>query len=199
MTTEYGVWLHNSKLNTYHTMGICRHHQLQEMLCGVSFKKNTGYVSSRNTCLQCNYDYRCGVRKGNIPGCSNYTGIYIAEGVLKKAFDVMIKAHSGAAYDFICGHGMKVDSKCSVKHTNGTWYFQIAKNTIPDMFCLIALDNTVDDVGTDPKPLYVWLVPGNDINMKVSIGISTRSMYKFDQYRRTDMEGKIIKCCEKNS
>lgn len=109
-------------------------------------------------------------------------------------------------YDFICGKGLKIDSKCSVlrsNHGNPQWRFNIYKNKYPDMFCLIALDNTSEDIVVNPKPKYVWLLPGDTIlddrpiNDRTVFSVSPTTISKLEQYRRTDMEGRIIKCCDK--
>ena len=201
---EYGIWLHSEKLNTYRTMGICRHHGLQEMR--ISNIINHKRIELHKRCLVCERLQRYGNKTGNIPGCSNYTGIHIAENVLSKAFDVMERAHPHASYDFICGKELKIDSKCSILSKSGKhlqWGFHIRQNLIPDAFCLIVLDNTSKDVYIDPKVKYVWLIPSNAIingkklNNMWKLTILPNTINRIEKYRRTDMEGKIIKCCDK--
>ena len=200
---EYGIWkIKNSKgMNVYRTIGICRHHGLQEMR--ISINTNTNNSKIQRHCLKCQIEYnKIGKKYSNISGCPTFTGLYIAENILKKAFSIMIKAHYTDPYDFICGHGLKIDSKCSVLY-NGRWQFNIKQNMIPDMFCLIALNNTSADVADNPSPKYVWLIPGNAIiddiklNNRKKLSIRPNTIQKLDKYRRTDMEGKIIKCCDK--
>lgn len=201
---NYGIWKTDNKSNSYHTMSICRHHGLQEF--GISIGNRNGHNHITQHCLLCSRLSYVGRKTGHIPGCANYTGIYIAEKVLSKAFDVMEKTHPHASYDFICGKGLKIDSKCAVLSKSGNkfyWQFFINKNKIPDIFCLIALDNTSSDIFNDPTPKYVWLINGTDIingqplNEKMKLSITPNKINKFYIYRRTDMEGKIIKCCDK--
>lgn len=140
------------------------------------------------------------------PGCSYYTGIYIAETVLSKAFAVMEKAHPQAPYDFVCGKGYKVDSKCSLLGVNNgkkasRWIFKIRRNKIPDAFCLIALQNTPDTISDSPQLAYVWLVPGDalingrPLHDRVNLAVYPSGISKLEPYRRSDMEGKITTFC----
>ena len=203
---EYGIWLYDEKRNTYHTMGICRHHGLQEMSASTYNRRYDNKQLFKKHCLKCMVLAVHGNKTSGIPGCATYTGIYIAEQLLSKAFNNMEKMKPNDPYDFICGHGLKIDSKCSVLRTNHKtpqWRFNIYKNKYPDIFCLIALNNTTKDVSTNPNPKYVWLVPGDaiidsrPINDRVVFSVSPSTTVKLDKYRRTDMEGKIIKCCDK--
>lgn len=144
--------------------------------------------------------------RSKLPGRPNYTGLYIAETVLSKAFTVMEKAYSQAPYDFICGKGFKVDSKCSLLLKNNgkrasLWRFHINKNDVPDAFCLIALQNTPDTITDSPQIAYVWLIPGDaliegrPLNDRMGISVSPSTVSKLEPYRRSDMEGKITTCC----
>lgn len=199
---EYGIWQMNNKSGSYHTMSMCRHHGIQEFSIAVIDRNGHNYI--KKECLLCGRLRHKGHKTGNIPGCANFTGVHIAENILSKAFGTMIRAPIHAPYDFICGKGLKIDSKCSVLSKHGTsvrWIFHINKNTTSNVFCLIALDNSIDNVAITPKPLYVWLVPGNDtienrkVNDRTRLSVSPNTVHKLDAYRRTDMEGKIIKCC----
>lgn len=174
---------------------ICKHHGETEFM---------GEANGKWRCLTCQRERNQNIKHSNTPGCATYVGIHIAEQVLKKAFDVMIKAHPMKHYDFICGKDFTVDSKCSTKRNNhgwDQWEFRINKNKIPKYFCLIALDNTPENVADDPKPIHVWLVPGDALidgkylNEKNTLCITPRTLGRLAKYRRTDMEGKIIKCC----
>jgi hypothetical protein len=214
---EYGIWLskaRNDGKQNFHTMRECRHHGLQDHVM-YPHCIDSSHVNPCNywSCKVCQRSYRNGIRFSNVPGCSNYTGLYIAENVLSKAFSSMKKPDKREKYDFYCGNGFKIDSKCSVMHdaiTKGIKYgqyfkFQISKNTVPDYFCLIGLDNTVDDILNGVNIKYVWLVPGTamfsgvSLNSKISISVTVdnmNSMSRLELYRRTDMEGRIIKCCD---
>lgn len=191
---------------------ICKHHGETEFYFATD-NRNKGQGGSYK-CLQCqrekNKRHKAGIKIKPDPSCSNFVGIYIAEQVLQKAFSVMKKALPMEHWDFVCGQGFTIDSKCSTLRLSGSrghkslgWQFHISKNKYPQYFCLIALDNTPEDVAKDPKPIYVWLVPGDALisgkllNERVSLTISPKTINKLAAYRRTDMEGKIIKCCSK--
>jgi hypothetical protein len=192
---EYGIWI--SKKGTVCTLKECRHHGLEVF--------RYSYPNWR--CHECKKQERK-VSTRKIPGCATYIGIEIAEKVLQKAFKFMEKANPLAAYDFVCGKGLKVDSKCATlslshgqNHSFRQWAFAIRKNKIPDVFCLIALDNTSEDMAKDPKPIHVWLIPGNAIidgralNDRMSLSVTPTTIARLNSWRRIDMEGKIIKCC----
>lgn len=205
MTPEYGIWQTDSKSGSYHTMGICRHHNLEEFR--VWFREElSGNYSLQRQCLHCIRDKDNHIYHGNIPGCGNYTGIHIAEKMLSKVFSYMEKAPVGYPYDFICNKGLRVDSKCSLMKSNLNrkslyWSFCIRKNKKADVFCLIALDNISNNVAINPMVKYVWLVPGDALigkrvlNDRTGLGVTVGNIEKLDKYRRVDMEGRIIKCC----
>jgi hypothetical protein len=197
---EYGFWL--SEKENMHTLKECRHHGVQ------IFYLYQSRTQPQWRCSICHSQRQKGILHGKEPGCSNYVGLHIAEKVLSKAFKVMQKAGSKEAFDFYCGHDLKIDSKCSTKcknksSTEGFWFFHIRKNKVPKAFCLIALDNTPENVAEDPKPTHVWLIPGDAIingkplNERMSLTVSPRTIARLDSWRRTDMEGRIIKCCIK--
>ena len=124
---------------------------------------------------------------------ATYFGVTVAEKVLSNVFkNVERMPANNSGYDFICGKGYKVDSKASCKRIynkrSNNWSFHIDKNKTANYFALLAFDNR-DDI----NPLYFWLIPGNVINDKVSIGISESTINKWDEYRR-DIS-KIISCC----
>ena len=191
-----------------HQMRNCRHHGLTEFYW-FSNKRGGGYG-----CLKCLKEYSKRYREGLVglgphskkPGCSQYTGLYIAETVLSKAFSVMEKAHPHAPYDFICGKGYKVDSKCSLllPHNGkkaSRWMFRVKRNKVPDAFCFIALQNTIDTITDSPQIAYVWLIPGDaliegrPLNDRTAINVAPSTISKLEPFRRSDMEGKITTCC----
>ena len=191
-----------------HQMRNCRHHGLTEFYWS-SDKKGGNY-----RCLQCHREENALGKNGRYglgphskqPGCPNYTGLYIAETVLSKAFSVMEKAHPHAPYDFICGKGYKVDSKCSLLLPNqgkkaSRWMFRVIRNKVPDAFCFIALQNTSDTITDSPQIAYVWLIPGDaliegrPLNDRMGISVSPSTVSKLEPFRRSDMEGKITTCC----
>lgn len=206
---EYGIWL--SPRGVFHTLRMCRHHGLREFaysLCNGTVHWKCLDCSRLGASRQNKTEMHNGISTSIIPGCTNYVGIHIAEQVLKKAFDVMIRAPIGAPFDFYCRHGLKIDSKCSnLVMNNGKigwhWRFGIKRNKVPEFFCCIALDNLPSNVSDDPKPKYVWLIPGDAIidgrvvNDRLQLTVSPSTISKLNCYRRMDMEGKIIKCCDK--
>lgn len=123
--------------------------------------------------------------------CSAYLGCYIAERVLSNVFknvQMMPIGHPG--YDFICGNGYKIDVKSA---TFGTKYhrasFNIRKNVIADYFLCIAFDNR-----TDLNPLYMWLIPGDDINHLNATGVSISTIDKWNKYEIG--VDKVVACCD---
>lgn len=191
-----------------HQMRNCRHHGLTEFYW--SSNKGGGHYK----CLECQREKNALSKNGRYglgpyskqPGCANYTGLYIAETVLSKAFSIMKKAHPMDPYDFVCGKGYKIDSKCSLLVTKKgehqpRWKFHIKKNKIPDAFCFIALWNTPNTIIDLPKIAYVWLIPGDSLingrplNDRVCIQLYPSTVSKLEPFRRSDMEGKITTCC----
>jgi len=143
--------------------------------------------------------------------CSMYLGVHIAERILSKIWDNVIRMSIGnIGYDFICGKGFKVDVKSSCIVTSlrehelksyevHNWFFNIKKNKIADYFLLIAFDNR-----EDLTPLHIWLIKGDKIvnksklNDKISLIIYThlKSVNKLKEYEQTDKLEKMKKCCE---
>jgi hypothetical protein len=124
---------------------------------------------------------------------SSYLGIHIAERLLSKVFNnVERMPMCNRGYDFICGKGKRIDSKCSTeKHEHGhctRWRFDIEKNTTADYFACIAFDNRVDI-----NPLYFWLIPGHKINHLRCFTISISTIDKWDIYRQPI--DRMLKCC----
>ena len=96
-----------------------------------------------------------------------------------------------SGYDFICGNGYKIDVKSATFSTKyHRAYFNIHKNTIADYFLCIAFDNR-----TDLNPLYIWLIPGDDINHLTSTGVSMSTINKWNNYE-LDIN-KVVTCCNK--
>jgi len=186
----------------------CRHHGQTEFYWASD--KDGGHYK----CLECQREKNALSKNGRYglgpyskqPGCANYTGLYIAETVLSKAFSIMKKAHPMDPYDFVCGKGYKIDSKCSILSTKGSkcqlfWEFYPNRNKVPDAFCLIALRNTPDTITDSPQIAYVWLIPGDalikgrPLNDRVSLTVTPNTVSKLEPFRRSDMEGKITTCC----
>lgn len=199
---KYGIWLSDNKNSTFHTLRECRNHGIEEFCFSTSRGRPIW------TCLKCRRQQKKGIRTSKIPGSSNTIGLFIAEAVLNKAFKVMVKAYPKAPYDFVCGQGFKVDSKCATLAKNNgkvgqQWSFHIRRNKVPDAFCLIALDNLPGVKPEDANPVHVWLIRGDAIidgrllNDRMSLGITPRTIARLEPYRRMDMEGRIIKCCSK--
>ncbi len=183
-------------------MRVCRHHGLTEFYFASNYRGG-GYK-----CLAClregNKRRREGRKSDPLPGYSHYLGIHIAEQILQRAFDKIERAHPMEHWDFICGKGFKVDCKSStliLSRRNLGWQFFINRNKYPDYFCLMAFNNTPKDVAEDPEPAHVWLVPGNadiggrPLNSRKSLWVTPRTIARLEPYRKTDMEGRIIKCC----
>lgn len=201
--TESGFWL--SKRGVWHSMRECKYHGMQEYSWNTKQASRIaiGQTGLLPQCLECARQYRRGVRRTTTPGCSRYVGIYIAERVLEKAFKVMERANARDPYDFVCGRGLKVDSKCSCLSTgNRTWHFWIGQNKVPDTFCLIALNNDTKTITIhNAMPIHVWLIPGTAVvrgkafNDMTAFAVNPRNIGDLNPYRRTDMEGRIIACC----
>jgi hypothetical protein len=127
------------------------------------------------------------------PTCPIYFGVYVAERLLSKMFNRVEQMPMGnRGYDFICGKGKRIDSKCSTeKHEHGhciRWRFYIEKNTTADYFACIAFDNRIDIT-----PLYFWLIPGHKINHLRCFAISISNIDKWDIYRQPI--DRMLKCC----
>jgi hypothetical protein len=139
-------------------------------------------------------------RRGNQPfdkntHCSLFLGVYIAERVLYNTFKNIEKMpHGNPGYDFICGNGYLIDVKSSCKLTqirkSPAWFFNIKRNTIPDYFLCIAFDN-IENL----TPLYIWMIPGRDVNNNIGIRICESILSKWDKYS-IDIEN-VVACCDK--
>ncbi len=121
--------------------------------------------------------------------CSMYLGCHIAERVLSKLFtDVEWMPCNHPGYDFITSTGLKIDVKASCKRKDGTWSFGIRRNVAADFFLCIAFDDR-----NSLTPLYLWLIPGKDVNSKVAISIRSNRMCKWDGYS-LDMYDLVNQC-----
>jgi hypothetical protein len=126
--------------------------------------------------------------------CTAFLGIHIAEKVLSSIFhDVARMPNNHIGYDITCSKDMNIDIKSSCKHIKGEysphWLFMIKKNVIADFFLCIAFDNR-DDL----TPIYLWLIPGEDVNDRMGICISESTIHKWDKYK-LDI-GKVVACCD---
>lgn len=127
--------------------------------------------------------------------CSSYLGVHINEQLLSKIFrDVKQMLPNNPGFDFTCNKGMKIDAKSSVTRISkvGTksWHFHINKNKIADYFFCVAYTSR-----EDPKPLHMWLIPGEDVNNKMGITISETTLYKWYKYEQS--VNKALSCCAK--
>jgi hypothetical protein len=130
--------------------------------------------------------------------CSRYFGEYIAERVLSKTFEHVVKMpHDNPGYDFICNKGHKIDVKSSVLHLYGgctnswSWVFKIKLNQIADYFLCLAFDDR-----SNLNPRHMWLIPANIVNNRKILCItnSPRSLCKWEQYEKSI--DKVVFCCD---
>jgi len=131
--------------------------------------------------------------------CASFLGVYIAEGVLSKIFKNVIRMpNNNPGYDFICSRGFKIDVKSAVmiypEGRSPIWNFVINHNKIADYFICIAFDNR-DNL----NPQHIWMIPGKDINDKLSFHISTNPKFTklWSKYEKTEELQKAIMCCNK--
>ena len=137
--------------------------------------------------------YQRGERQklGTNPNCASYLGVYISEQILFKIYkNVQRMPMNNPGYDFICGKGYKVDVKsgCLGKNRSNKWEFKINKNKTADYFLCLAFDNR-----QDLNPLYVWLIPGKDINHLNGAVISKSTLDRWSEYEQSI--DKVISCC----
>ena len=149
-------------------------------VCG-EYKKHY----AKGMCKEC---YR---KKPTNTKSSVYLGCTIAEKVLSKVFnDVEIMEPNNPGYDFICNKGKKIDvkSSCMRKNPNG-WGFNIKRNTIADFFLCIAFDNR-----ESLTPLYLWLIPSNEVKGQKRLSISQSTIHRLDEFK-LDIS-KALQCCD---
>ena len=115
--------------------------------------------------------------------CSNYLGCCINEQILKHVMpNAILMDNCNPGYDLICGKGYLVDAKSSTllhnEHKNPYWHFNIRKNKIPDYFLLTAYKDR-----ESLEILYMWLIPGKDINNRSGLSISEKCTSKWENYK----------------
>ena len=115
--------------------------------------------------------------------CPGFLGIHIAEQLLSKVYDNVLKQPNGnKGFDFICDHGKKIDVKAACLYKCKTqkpyWNFNINKNTISDFFLCLAFDDR-----THLTPLHIWLLPSQKFNHLSSTGIAITKINKWDEYK----------------
>ena len=121
---------------------------------------------------------------------SNYLGCTIAEKVLSKVFnDVKVMPPCNPGFDFFCNKGKKIDVKSSCFGRNMNWVFHTNRNTIADFFLCIAFDNR-----QSLTPLYLWLIPSDEVKDKVSVSISPSTLHKWDKFKLDISE--TLQCCD---
>lgn len=125
--------------------------------------------------------------------CPKWLGVHIAEQVLQRVFkNVTPMPHDNSGFDFICGRGYKVDVKSSCirycKNASDSWKFHIFNNQTADYFLCLAFDNRAD-----LTPMHLWLLPGDYVNQKKLVSISTTTIDKWNDYK-LDIN-KVVSCC----
>ena len=126
--------------------------------------------------------------------CTQFLGVHVAENVLSKVFEDVIKQPFGnPGFDLICNKGKKIDVKsgCLIygKSRDERWQFRINKNKIADYFLCLAFDNR-----KDLNPLHIWLIPASDVNHQVGISVSTNTFSRWDEFV-LDIN-KVSNCCD---
>jgi len=125
--------------------------------------------------------------------CPAYLGIVIAERLVRHLFnDVEVMPYGNPGFDFICNKGKKIDVKSSCTQISPEkyvrWKFVVDHNITTDFFILVAFDNR-----TDINPLYLWMIPGKEVNDQGSISISPSTIHKWDKWKRDINDAQI--CC----
>lgn len=125
--------------------------------------------------------------------CTNYLGIVIAERLCRHLFkEVKVMPNNNIGFDIICNKGKKIDVKSGCitlsKGKYPRWIFNIKQNTTADFFILVAFDNR-----TDLNPLYLWMIPGHEINSQGKASISPSTIDKWDVWKRDINDAQI--CC----
>lgn len=152
------------------------------------YKEHYAYGTCKK--CYCKERHKDRYKKSTNTKSSNYLGCDIAEKILSKVFnDVEMMKPNNPGYDFICNKGKKIDVKsgCIRKNHNG-WSFGINKNIIADFFLCIAFDDR-----ESLTPLYLWLIPSNEVKDKKIAGISQSTIYKWDDFK-LDIS-KTLQCC----
>lgn len=126
--------------------------------------------------------------------CGPYLGVYIAERILSRYFEDIIRMPYGnPGYDLICKNGYKIDVKSSCIRSIDrwpSWSFHIRENSIADYFLCLAFDNR-----EDLEPMHIWLIPSKDISHLTGINIpaSKYGIAKWKLYERP--LDKVLDCC----
>ena len=123
--------------------------------------------------------------------CSFFLGVHVAEQVLAKVFkNIKVMPPNNPGYDFICNKKMKIDVKSACTSKRNNWNFTINKNTTADYFLCIAFNNR-----KSLTPLYLWLIPGNNINHLSGTSIAKSTKHRWNEYE-LDIS-KTLECCNK--
>ena len=124
--------------------------------------------------------------------CSSYLGIVIGERLCRHLFkDVKVMPHGNPGFDIICNKGKMIDVKTSatlLDRGNPRWKFHIENNKIADFFICVAFDNR-----TDLNPLYMWMIPGSEINHLSAASIHLSTIHKWDKWKIDINDAKL--CC----
>lgn len=137
-------------------------------------------------------------RKGHKPMyenklCSSYLGVFIAERLCRHLFkDVEVMPYGHTGYDIICNKGKKIDVKSScTRFLDGDhphWVFEVDHNIIADFFICVAFDNRIN-----LNLLYMWMIPGHEVNNQGKASISPSTVHKWDEWKRDIDDAKL--CC----
>ena len=133
--------------------------------------------------------------------CASYLGVVIGERLCRHLFkDVEVMPYGFPEYDIICNRGKKINVKtstvrkqCEDKPASTHWSFNIGRNKVADYFILVAFDN-VEDL----NPVYMWMIPGNEINKNSGVGISATTLHRWDKWVK-DIEDVKMCCTELKS
>ena len=125
--------------------------------------------------------------------CAQYLGVVIGERLCRHLFkDVEVMPYGNTGYDIICNKGKLIDVKTSStllqKGKYSHWGFHIKHNAVADFFILVAFDNR-----TNLNPLYLWMIPGKEVNNQSGIQISPSTIHKWDKWKRDINDAQL--CC----
>ncbi len=132
--------------------------------------------------------------KDNID-CAKHLGCYINE---KMAMDFIpnteLMNSNNPGYDLIYNKKYLIDAKASTIRTRDDkykcWTFHIEQNKVPDYFLLTAYNNR-----ETLEICHMWLIPGIEINDRISISISPSTIHKWDCWKimnKEDVTGMLI-------
>lgn len=125
--------------------------------------------------------------------CPSFLGVHVAERVLSHIFkNVQKMPYNNPGFDFRCGNGYLVDSKCSCRyhrlHRAESWLFTIRKNRIAEYFLCLAFNNR-----NDLTPEHLWLIPAGDVNDHTTITITETRLDKWSKYEQP--VDRVMACC----